>query len=69
MCWSLWNGLLSDKLIEKTALYWIGYIVVPTGEPISKMIHAVELEFKKDFRDLGWAALSVCKKSNSGQLI
>ena len=41
-------------LIEKkTALYWISYIVVPTIELISKMFQAVELDFMKDFRDLG----------------
>ena len=39
--------------LKKTALYWIIYIVVPTGEPISKMFHAEELDFMKDFRDLG----------------
>ena len=54
---------------KKTALYWISYIVVPTIEPRSKMFQAVELDFMKDFRDLGRAALNVCKKSKSEQLI
>ena len=44
---------LINQLKKKTALYWISYIVVPTGEPVSEMIHAVELNFMKDFRDFG----------------
>ena len=62
-----WSDLFSDW--KKTALYWISYIAVPTIEPISKMFQAVELDFMKDFRDLGCVALNVCKESKSEQLI
>ena len=49
----MWNDLLSD---------WISYIIVPIIEHISKMFQAVEFDFIKDFRNLGRAALNVCKE-------